>query len=91
MRASSTAEPFVPTGSNLQEMADAARSCRGCELFENATQTVFGAGSTGATVMIVGEQPGDVEDREGKPFVGPAGRLLDRALAEAGVTDPPLT
>ncbi len=57
----------------------------GCELFENATQTVFGAGSPGARVMLVGEQPGDVEDRDGAPFVGPAGRLLDRALAEAGI------
>jgi DNA polymerase len=85
MKATSTAEPFVPTGSDLEGLAKAARECRGCELFEQATQTVFGAGSAGATVMLVGEQPGDVEDREGTPFVGPAGRLLDRALAEAGV------
>ena len=85
MKATTTAQPFVPGGSDLHELAAAARGCRGCELFENATQTVFGAGSTGATVMLVGEQPGDVEDREGEPFVGPAGRLLDRALAEAGV------
>src|SRR6195952_1733358 len=85
MKVSSTAQPFVPNGSDLHEIAVAARGCQGCELFENATQTVFGAGSMGATVMLVGEQPGDVEDREGEPFVGPAGRLLDRALAEAGV------
>jgi len=85
MQSTSSAEPFVPTGSDLPGLADAARQCRGCELFENATQTVFGAGTTGATVMLVDEQPGDVEDREGVPFVGPAGRLLDRALAEAGI------
>jgi uracil-DNA glycosylase family protein len=85
MTAMSTAEPFVPAGSDLAGLAAAARECRGCELFADASQTVFGAGSPGATVMLVGEQPGDVEDREGAPFVGPAGRLLDRALAEAGV------
>jgi DNA polymerase len=85
MRETSTAEPFVPTGSDLRGLAVAARGCRGCELFKDATQTVFGAGPAGASVVLVGEQPGDVEDREGAPFVGPAGRLLDRALAEAGV------
>jgi len=81
----SSAEPFVPAESDLPGLAAAARECRGCELFESATQTVFGAGSAGASVLLVGEQPGDVEDREGVPFVGPAGRLLDRALTEAGV------
>ena len=80
-----TAEPYVPPTIDLTGLADAARGCRGCELFENATQTVFGAGLAGATIMLVGEQPGDVEDREGMPFVGPAGRLLDQVLAEAGI------
>ena len=85
MTAIMTAEPFVPAGSDLTGLELAARGCRGCELFEQATQTVFGAGSAGATIMLVGEQPGDAEDREGVPFVGPAGRLLDRALADAGI------
>jgi uracil-DNA glycosylase family protein len=62
-----------------------AASCRACPLWENATQTVFGEGPPDAEIMLVGEQPGDKEDREGRPFVGPAGLLLDRALAEAGV------
>ena len=62
-----------------------ATSCRACPLWENATQTVFGEGPPDAEVMLVGEQPGDHEDREGRPFVGPAGLLLDRALAEAGI------
>jgi len=85
MMATGTAEPFVPAAADLDGLAAAARGCRGCELFENATQTVFGAGTAGARVMLVGQQPGDVEDRDGVPFVGPAGRLLDRALAEAGI------
>ena len=85
MTAILTAEPFVPSGSSLPELAAAARECQGCELFEKATQTVFGAGPAGATIMLVGEQPGDLEDREGAPFVGPAGRLLDRALDDAGI------
>ena len=85
MMVTSTAEPFVPAVADLAALAEAARGCRGCELFEDATQTVFGAGSAGARVMFVGEQPGDLEDRAGAPFVGPAGQLLDRALAEAGI------
>ena len=79
------AEQFVPDDANLSALADAAASCRGCDLYERATQTVFGAGRARARVMLVGEQPGDAEDRQGKPFVGPAGRLLDRALGEAGI------
>lgn len=79
------AQAFVPEGASLPELAKAARSCRGCELFEPATQTVFGAGPPSARVVLVGEQPGDVEDQRGQPFVGPAGRLLDRALADAGI------
>ena len=62
-----------------------AAGCRNCELWRNATQTVFGEGTPGARMMLVGEQPGDQEDRTGHPFVGPAGRLLDEALAEAGI------
>ncbi|GAA2641152.1 UdgX family uracil-DNA binding protein [Streptomyces vastus] len=80
-----TAEPFVPERGGLPALRKAAAECRGCPLHRNATQTVFGNGDTDARVLIVGEQPGDQEDRQGKPFVGPAGRLLDRALAEAGI------
>ncbi|MFF0225965.1 UdgX family uracil-DNA binding protein [Streptomyces sp. NPDC004629] len=80
-----TAEPFVPDRGGLAALRRAAAGCRGCPLHRDATQTVFGAGNADARVMLVGEQPGDQEDRQGKPFVGPAGRLLDRALAEAGI------
>ncbi|MFC4464950.1 UdgX family uracil-DNA binding protein [Streptomyces xiangluensis] len=80
-----TAEPFVPERGGLPALRKAAAECRGCPLHRDATQTVFGNGDTDARVLIVGEQPGDQEDRQGKPFVGPAGRLLDRALAEAGI------
>ncbi|KAF4410417.1 MULTISPECIES: UdgX family uracil-DNA binding protein [Streptomyces] len=79
------AEPFVPSRAGLKKLREAAAGCRGCPLHEPATQTVFGAGSTDARVVLVGEQPGDQEDRRGEPFVGPAGRLLDKALAEAGI------
>jgi uracil-DNA glycosylase family protein len=80
-----TAEPFVPERGGLEALRKAAADCRGCPLHRDATQTVFGSGDTDARVLLVGEQPGDQEDRQGKPFVGPAGRLLDRALAEAGI------
>jgi DNA polymerase len=80
-----TAEPFVPDRGGLPALRRAAAECHGCPLHRDATQTVFGAGSKDARVMLVGEQPGDQEDRQGKPFVGPAGRLLDRALEEAGI------
>ncbi|GGW33180.1 UdgX family uracil-DNA binding protein [Streptomyces caelestis] len=80
-----TAEPFVPDRGGLAALRRAAAECRGCPLHRDATQTVFGAGDKDARVMLVGEQPGDQEDRQGKPFVGPAGRLLDRALEEAGI------
>ncbi|MFJ8112640.1 UdgX family uracil-DNA binding protein [Streptomyces sp. NPDC096132] len=80
-----TAEPFLPERRTLTGLREAAASCRGCPLHRDATQTVFGAGNAHARVMLVGEQPGDQEDRQGKPFVGPAGKLLDRALAEAGI------
>ncbi|MDQ0380083.1 UdgX family uracil-DNA binding protein [Amycolatopsis thermophila] len=76
---------FVPDSRSLDRLRSAARGCEGCDLFRNATQTVFGAGPAPAKVLMLGEQPGDKEDVAGEPFVGPAGRLLDRALEEAGV------
>jgi DNA polymerase len=78
-------ESFVPERPTIPRLQRAAVACRGCPLFIKATQTVFGEGPAGARVMLVGEQPGDREDLAGKPFVGPAGKLLDRALAEAGL------
>jgi DNA polymerase len=75
----------VPETTSLSRLAEAARGCQACELYENAEQTVFGAGPRRAHVLLVGEQPGDVEDQRGQPFVGPAGRVLDRALADAGL------
>jgi DNA polymerase len=83
--AAHTAAEFVPDSLDLNELADAAHSCKGCDLYEDATQTVFGAGSVQAELMLVGEQPGDQEDKAGAPFVGPAGRLLDKALEAASV------
>ncbi|CAM5362626.1 UdgX family uracil-DNA binding protein [Streptomyces fumanus] len=80
-----TATPFVPDRGGLTALRKAAANCRGCPLHREATQTVFGQGSANARVMLIGEQPGDQEDRQGRPFVGPAGKLLDRALAEAGI------
>jgi DNA polymerase len=76
---------IVPSTTSLVRLAEAAAHCRACELYANATQTVFGAGPKSARVMMVGEQPGDVEDRRGEPFVGPAGKLLDRAMVDAGL------
>jgi uracil-DNA glycosylase len=80
-----SAAPWVPEGADIAELRAAAPQCRGCELWEPATQVVFSAGNPRARLLLVGEQPGDVEDREGIPFVGPAGKLLQRALGEAGV------
>lgn len=80
-----SAADFVPAGAGLDELRRAAASCRGCELYRDATQTVFSKGPAGARLVLVGEQPGDIEDRRGEPFVGPAGKLLDRALADAGL------
>jgi uracil-DNA glycosylase family protein len=74
-----------PTGVGLAGLREAAAGCRACELWEPATQTVFGEGPETARILFVGEQPGDQEDRKGEPFVGPAGRLLDKALADAGI------
>lgn len=79
------ASPFLPARLSLPTLRDAARECEGCDLYLAATQTVFGEGPRSARVVFVGEQPGDVEDREGRPFVGPAGRVFDQALAEAGI------
>ncbi len=75
----------IPSESTVGALRDAAARCTGCDLYKNATQTVFGEGPESARVMLVGEQPGDAEDLAGHPFVGPAGRLLDRCLVEAGI------
>src|SRR3954468_19211328 len=80
-----SAQDFVPEGGGLAGLRAAAADCRGCALWEAATQTVFSAGPSEARVVLVGEQPGDQEDRQGAPFVGPAGRLLVKALDEAGI------
>lgn len=80
------AAPRVAPGTgSIEDVRAAAAGCRACGLWEHATQTVFGEGPSHARIMLVGEQPGDVEDRQGHPFIGPAGRILDRALDEAGV------
>jgi DNA polymerase len=80
-----TAAAYLPDKLSLPALRDAAAVCHGCELWRAATQVVFGEGGKQADVMFVGEQPGDQEDQQGKPFVGPAGRLLDKALEEAGI------
>ena len=79
-----SAAEYVPETGGIAELRAAAQGCHGCELWEPATQTVFGAGSPDATILLVGEQPGDVEDQRGLPFVGPAGKVLQKALDEAG-------
>ena len=81
----SPATSKVPDQLTLPALREAAAGCRACDLYKTGTQTVFGEGAEHAQVMFVGEQPGDREDREGKPFVGPAGRVLDEALEEAGI------
>jgi uracil-DNA glycosylase len=80
-----SAADFLPARLSLPALREAAAGCKGCHLWRVGTQTVFGEGAREADVMFVGEQPGDQEDRAGKPFVGPAGGILDRALAEAGI------
>ncbi len=80
-----SAAPLVPPRPTLPKLREAAAHCKACPLWKTGTQTVFGEGSPDAQVMFVGEQPGDQEDLEGKPFVGPAGKLFDEALAEAGI------
>jgi uracil-DNA glycosylase len=79
------ATPFLPDRHSLKALREAAADCRGCHLWRPATQTVFGDGRRASRVMLVGEQPGDREDRAGRPFVGPAGRELDRGLEAAGI------
>jgi len=80
-----TAAAFVPSVVSLPALKAAASHCRGCDLYKRATQTVLGEGAKKASLMLIGEQPGDKEDIAGRPFVGPAGRLLDEALQEAGI------
>jgi uracil-DNA glycosylase len=84
-KSASSAAEFIPERVDLAGLREAAAGCRGCGLYENATQTVFGEGPRDARVVLVGEQPGDQEDRQGRPFVGPAGRVLEQALADAGI------
>ncbi len=76
---------FLPAGRSIRELRAAAATCKGCELWRNATQTVFGGGSERAKMMLIGEQPGDQEDLTGIPFSGPAGQLLDRGLVDVGI------
>jgi uracil-DNA glycosylase family protein len=76
---------FLPESRSLKALRGAAAECRGCDLYKNATQTVFGEGKAAATILFIGEQPGDQEDQAGRPFVGPAGRLLDACMDEAGI------
>jgi uracil-DNA glycosylase len=83
--AAGSAADFLPKERSRVALRQAAAGCKGCHLWEIGTQTVFGEGPESAQLMFVGEQPGDQEDRAGKPFVGPAGQLLDKALAEAGI------
>lgn len=81
----SSAHALINGGNSLDELRRAARDCKACDLWKNATQTVFGEGRPKAPIMFVGEQPGDQEDLAGRPFVGPAGRVLDEALRQAGI------
>jgi uracil-DNA glycosylase len=81
----STAAALIPEGADLERLRNIAAGCTACDLYKTGTQTVFGEGAHGARLMLVGEQPGDKEDLAGRPFVGPAGRLLDSALEEAGI------
>ena len=80
-----TAAALIPQEKSLQTLQEAAAACRACPLWQTGTQTVFGEGRKTSRLVLVGEQPGDMEDKEGRPFVGPAGRILDRALTEAGI------
>jgi uracil-DNA glycosylase len=84
-RPARSAAPFIPARLTVPALQEAASSCTGCDLYKQATQTVFGKGAGHAEIILVGEQPGDQEDRAGHPFVGPAGKILDKALAEAGI------
>jgi DNA polymerase len=82
---SEDATPFVPASQDLEVLRESVQGCRGCSLYLHATQAVFGEGPKSARVMLVGEQPGDKEDKAGHPFVGPAGRILDEGLVAAGI------
>jgi DNA polymerase len=84
-RRKTSAQPYVPAHASLDELRQAAMSCQGCDLYRDATQTVFSSGPQDARVVLIGEEPGDIEDRKGRPFVGPAGGVLDRAMAEVGI------
>lgn len=84
-RKAGPADELAGPGGSLEELSDAAADCTACELYEDATQVVFGAGEPTAKIMLLGEQPGDEEDKEGEPFVGPAGFILDQLLEEAGI------
>src|ERR1700753_3470667 len=79
------ASAFVPGRGSLPTLRKSVQACRGCDLYQHATQAVFGEGSTTARIVFVGEQPGNEEDKQERPFVGPAGRVLDRALEDAGI------
>jgi len=85
LKESKDAEDFFPDRKTLPAFREAAADCQACDLYKRGTQTVFGAGTRQAEVLFVGEQPGNDEDLEGEPFVGPAGKLLDKALEEAGI------
>lgn len=80
-----SAADFVPSGATMDKLRKASLGCRGCDLYKGTTQTVFSKGPVGARLVFVGEQPGDIEDRRGEPFVGPAGKLLDKAVQEVGL------
>src|SRR5262245_48211560 len=80
-----TAASYVPASADLDQLRESAKVCRGCHLYQDTIQTVFGAGPPGARIVAIGEQPGDIEDRRGLPFVGPAGKVLDRAIGDAGL------
>jgi uracil-DNA glycosylase len=84
-RSARSAASFIPAKLTIPALQEAAASCTGCDLYKQATQTVFGEGAGHAEIILIGEQPGDQEDRAGQPFVGPAGKILDKALAEAGI------
>jgi DNA polymerase len=83
--AATSAQPYVPADADLDDLRLAVQGCRGCDLYRDATQAVFSRGDVRARVIMIGEVPGDMEDRQGEPFVGPAGRVLSRAMADAGI------
>src|SRR3954468_20050524 len=85
MKKQKTAEPFLPENLSLPNLRKASETCRSCDLFKNATQTVFGQGGKQAEIFLIGEQPGNEEDLEGRPFVGPAGRMLNEILKRAKI------